>query len=82
MRASRKTSISRTSTHVKRGKLTCESCHGAQGSTDKLRRYQVDRISGYSRDIWGGQGRPMTMDDCVDCHRESKLEHSCLDCHK
>ena len=70
-------------THVKLGQVKCESCHGALGSTDKLPRYQEDRISGYSRDIWGAAGRPgMTMDDCVACHRKRGLEHSCLDCHK
>ena len=37
-----------------------------------------DRISGYSRDVWRG----MKMDDCVACHRQQGLEHSCLDCHK
>jgi hypothetical protein len=69
--------------HIKIAKLKCESCHGDQGTTDKLRPYQEDRISGYSRDIWGGAGRPaMTMDSCVACHRQQKLEHSCLDCHK
>ena len=26
--------------------------------------------------------RGMTMSDCVDCHRQQGLEHSCLDCHK
>jgi hypothetical protein len=24
----------------------------------------------------------MTMDACVACHRQSHLEHSCLDCHE
>jgi hypothetical protein len=51
----------------------------------------VDRISGYSRDIWGrtlfqskaaGAVPGMKMDDCVDCHRKQGLSHSCLDCHK
>ena len=31
----------------------------------------------------GTAARPaMTMDACVACHRQSHLEHSCLDCHK
>jgi len=69
--------------HVKRGQVKCEQCHGPQGSSDRLPPYQVDRISGYSRDIWGAGGRPgMTMDDCVACHQKQGLEHSCLDCHK
>ncbi len=70
-------------THVKLGQMKCETCHGGQGSTDRLPRYQEDRISGYSRDIWGTGGRPgMTMDNCVGCHRKQHLEYSCLDCHK
>ncbi len=76
--------------HVKLGRLTCEQCHGGEGSTGGLRPYQLDPISGYSRDIWG---RPvnrtglrteggMKMDDCVNCHRRQGLEYSCLGCHK
>jgi hypothetical protein len=76
--------------HVKRANLTCESCHGDTGTSSTLRPYQVDRISGYSRDIWKVQttqaGKPMAhgmkMADCVECHRRKGLEHSCLDCHK
>jgi hypothetical protein len=65
-------------THVKLAQVKCERCHGGEGSTDTLRPYQQDRISGYSRDVW----RDMKMDDCVACHRQHGLEHSCLDCHK
>lgn len=70
--------------HVKRGGVACDSCHGNLGDSDHLPLYEVDRVSGYSRDIWGRSGRPaMTMDGCVACHRQKKLaEHSCLDCHK
>jgi hypothetical protein len=77
--------------HVKLARIQCERCHGNHGSTDAPRPFQQDRISGYSRDIWGrprGAGFTlareggMKMDDCVDCHRRQKLEHSCLDCHK
>jgi hypothetical protein len=63
---------------VNRARLKCEGCHGDHGRTDKLRPYQVDRISGYSRDIWRGK----KMTDCVACHHQQGLEHSCLDCHK
>lgn len=77
-------------THVKLGGMKCETCHGDMGAQDGLRPYQQDRISGYSRDIFGRPARPvsfrrqggMTMDDCVNCHRQHGLEHSCLDCHK
>jgi hypothetical protein len=64
--------------HLKLAKLKCERCHGGHGATDKPRPVEIDRISGYSRDVWRG----MKMDDCVACHREQHLEHSCLDCHK
>jgi len=61
--------------HVKLGKVKCESCHGDVGSSGVLRPVYVDRISGYSR-------RTMTMDACVECHRQRGLEFSCLGCHK
>lgn len=77
--------------HIKLGKVACTECHGAHGSTDALRPYEQNRISGYSRDIWGasisrissrGKRAGMKMDDCIDCHQSRHLEHSCLDCHK
>jgi hypothetical protein len=74
--------------HVKRAQMQCETCHGDHGSSDHLRAYQEDRVSGYSRDIWqvGEHGKgaraAMTMSACVECHRQQGLEHSCLDCHK
>jgi hypothetical protein len=78
--------------HVKLGGLQCVGCHGPQGQTDKLRPYEEDRISGYSRDIWGhsmsriglrpGDGKKMT--DCESCHYERGVAQaeSCLACHK
>lgn len=79
-------------THVKRAQLKCERCHGNEGSAEHLRPFVDDRVSGYSRDIWGAGGRPgMKMDDCVNCHRQNAHsgassgpggERSCLDCHK
>jgi hypothetical protein len=76
-------------THVTLGELKCDDCHGAHGKTAGLRPYERNRISGYSRDIWGpsiartGSKRPgMKMDDCIDCHQERGLDHSCLACHK
>jgi len=85
--------------HVRLAEIECERCHGDHGTTEKSRVYQEDRISGYSRDIWGyttalvGQAQgtssegvltipSMKMDDCIDCHDEEGLDHSCLDCHK
>jgi hypothetical protein len=70
--------------HVKRAGMTCESCHGSIGTSDTLRVYRADRISGYSADIWkvADLQHGMKMADCVACHRQNGLEHSCLDCHK
>ncbi len=76
--------------HVKKAEIKCEECHGPHGSSDHLPVYQVNRISGYSRDIWGHNisGIPshpwegMKMDRCVRCHAERHRDDSCLDCHK
>ena len=71
-------------------KVACERCHGPHGATDTLRTWQVNRISGYSRDIWGPNiarigRRPwegMTMNDCIQCHEKQGRDSSCLACHK
>jgi menaquinone reductase, multiheme cytochrome c subunit len=76
--------------HVKLAELTCEQCHGPHGSSETLRPYQENRLSGYSRDIWGSsisrvrnaewEGAKMT--DCSGCHRKRGVQESCLTCHK
>ena len=70
--------------HLKRAKLTCEQCHGGQGKSDKLPLFEVNRISGYSRDVMGRPGKSsgMRMENCVHCHVQRGLHHACLDCHK
>ncbi len=76
--------------HLKLAKLDCGECHGDHARTDRLRPFERNRISGYSRDIWGNSiaragwqpRRGMKMDDCADCHRRHGREHSCMDCHK
>ncbi len=74
--------------HVKRAQLACETCHGNHGASDHLLTYQEDRLGGYSRNLWQvaertkGTQPAMTMSNCIDCHRQHGLEHSCLDCHK
>lgn len=78
------------SIHVKRAGLTCTDCHGNFGETDQVRLYEVNRISGYSRDIWGhsmsrlgrAPGDGMKMSDCEDCHRRHNVEVGCLGCHQ
>ena len=70
--------------HLKRAKLTCEQCHGGQGKSDKLPLFEVNRISGYSRDVmgWPGKSTGMRMDNCIHCHEQHGLHQTCLDCHK
>jgi hypothetical protein len=76
--------------HMNLAKLECERCHGPHGSSDQLRPFELNRISGYSRDIWGQQIsgirlRPydgMKMNDCSRCHAERGVQDSCLMCHK
>jgi menaquinone reductase, multiheme cytochrome c subunit len=76
--------------HVKGAGLACTDCHGNYGESDQVRIYQVNRISGYSRDIWGhsmtrlrrAPGDGMKMSDCEDCHRRHKVEVGCLGCHE
>jgi len=76
--------------HVNRAELQCAECHGPHGTSTSLPVYQVNRISGYSRDIWGRNisgvsSQPwegMKMDRCVRCHAERRRDDSCLDCHK
>jgi hypothetical protein len=69
--------------HIQRGKLRCEQCHDGQGKSDKLPLAEVNRISGYSRDVMGRPGRPgMRMDNCIGCHERGGRHYACLDCHK
>ena len=76
--------------HVRRAGLKCTECHGNYGESDQLKVYELNRISGYSRDIWGhsltrlhrSPGDGMKMSDCEDCHRKHKVEVGCLGCHK
>ncbi len=76
--------------HVKEAQIPCERCHGPHGSTENLKPFERNRLSGYSRDIWGSSisrlhhkdGEGMKMDDCSRCHHERGVEESCLDCHQ
>jgi hypothetical protein len=76
--------------HVKLAELECQRCHGPHGESDRLRPVQINRISGYSRDISGssitgmkkGEWDGMTMDDCATCHRTHGAQNNCLTCHK
>jgi hypothetical protein len=72
--------------HTRKAALACEECHAGHGKTDSLRAVQMNRISGYTRDIegWYGNGMPQgsKMDDCIDCHARRNERTACLDCHK
>ncbi len=76
--------------HVKLAAIPCERCHGPHGSSDRLPPYERNRISGYSRAVWGPnisgikshEWEGMKMDDCSHCHQERGVRESCLDCHK
>ena len=60
--------------HVQRGKLACEKCHEAHGTSTRLAAYTENRLSGYSQ--------TMDMRDCERCHRQNGVEAGCLGCHK
>ena len=59
-------------------------------TTDSLRPYERNRMSGYSRDIGGGSmfgiksatWNGLKMDDCADCHSKHNIPNTCLKCHK
>ncbi len=62
--------------HVKGANMDCVTCHGHIGESESLKVYEYNRITGYSRDIWGdniagfkkNSWDRMKMDDCADCH--------------
>nr|HID58666.1 cytochrome C [Desulfobacterales bacterium] len=76
--------------HVKMAKIECKTCHGAKGESDHLPVYEYNRITGYSRDIWGrsisgikrNSWDSMKMDDCAECHRKNGVNNACFVCHK
>jgi len=76
--------------HVKRGGLACSECHSTYGESDGVKVYELNRISGYSRDIWGhsmsrlrrAPHEGMKMSDCEDCHHRHNVEVGCLGCHE
>jgi menaquinone reductase, multiheme cytochrome c subunit len=66
--------------HVGLAGNDCVTCHGEIGESEHLRVYEENRITGYSRDIWGrnisGIKRNtwdrMKMDDCAECHAAAR----------
>lgn len=77
--------------HVKKAEMECVTCHGPMGESETLRVYEENRLTGYSRDIWGkniagikkNSWDRMKMDDCADCHlKETGHKGYCFECHK
>ena len=84
--------------HVLKAEMECSACHGHIGESESLKVYEANRISGYSRDIWGqnmlglriNTWDRMKMDDCADCHAQvagmqtsvQTHKEACFVCHK
>lgn len=84
--------------HIKGANIDCVTCHGHTGTSDSLRPYEENRITGVSRDIWGhniagikhNTWDRMKMDDCAECHATAGIHDSsvqtgrdaCFVCHK
>ena len=76
--------------HVKMAQMECVTCHGNIGESESLKVYEKNRISGYSRDIWGkniaGLKRNtwdrMKMDDCSECHQKENVNQNSVQTHK
>lgn len=84
--------------HVKSAGMDCRTCHGDIGTSTSLKVYEENRITGYSRDIWGkniagfkkNTWDRMKMDDCSECHVKLGVQQNsvqtekeaCFVCHK
>lgn len=84
--------------HVKGAEIECTVCHGAIGESEHSKVYEENRLTGYSRDIWGkniaglkkNSWDRMKMDDCAECHKEATNKKTsvqtgkdaCFVCHK
>ncbi|MBI4549170.1 MAG: cytochrome c3 family protein [Ignavibacteriae bacterium] len=53
--------------HVIDGELDCSECHGNMAELTKSVSYQAI---------------PMTMKNCLDCHKQRKVTTDCLACHR
>lgn len=69
--------------HVYGATMACETCHGPIGTSQSLKPYEENRITGYSRDVWGASiagfkhntWDRMKMDDCAECHEQAAEIH-------
>ena len=53
--------------HVVKGELECAACHG--------------NVRGFTRPV-SSTFLPVTMENCMRCHREKKISNDCLACHR
>ena len=76
--------------HVKTAKMECLTCHGPKETENHLPVYEQNRLTKYSRGIWGKNMFPwksnswdrMKMDDCAECHTDKGTSNACFVCHK
>ena len=80
--------------HVKMGEIDCAICHGPIGNSDHVRPYQYNRLTKYSRDIWGWNIAGLSKNGWdylkhADDPEGMKIEHAarmkmddCAECHK
>jgi hypothetical protein len=78
--------------HLKgKNSMDCQGCHGDIGESTECKPYEENRLTGYSRDIWGKNiwgikkhsWDRMKMDDCAECHKEETgSQGACFQCHK
>ncbi len=84
--------------HIYGAQMDCVTCHGHIGTSQSLKPYEQNRLTGYSRDIWGhniagikhNSWDRMKMDDCAACHAEAgshdasvqTKRDACFVCHK
>ncbi len=80
--------------HVVKAEMACKTCHGPIETSTSLKPYEENRLTGYSRDIWGKEltgisffkdhvWQSMKMDDCARCHKEQMgSQGECFQCHK
>ncbi len=77
--------------HAAHKEMDCVTCHGHIGESTSLKVYEENRLTGYSRDIWGqniggfkkNSWDSMKMNDCAECHeKEMGSKGPCFQCHK
>lgn len=86
------------SSHVRRAKLACETCHGPQGLSGNKTEYLINRITKYTHVIYDDESSKslgtiikkkekavwgtMGMDECAACHWARGTSTACFICHK